>query len=81
MKLRPDIGTHDLAVKVRKMREMLTDGFQVQVSVIMRGRENRHPEVSARLIQAVLAQLADVGKFARPPVLEGRSIGARVVPV
>jgi translation initiation factor IF-3 len=53
---------------------------KVQVTVIFRGREMQHQEEGRRVLDAVLAGLAGVGKVERPPAMEGKKMTALIMP-
>jgi len=74
IRLRPKTGEHDIAFKMRKARQFLTDGSKVKVRVIFRGREITHPEVGRELLNRVVAELEDVGAVEQRPRAEGRSM-------
>ena len=42
VRFRPNIGTHDLDAKTRKIREFISDGSKVKLTVRFRGREAAH---------------------------------------
>lgn len=52
MRLRPHTGDHDLAVKARKVAQMLADGHRVKVTVRSRGRVLAHPDLAVATLQA-----------------------------
>ena len=45
------IGTNDVNFKVKQTGEFLTEGNKVKVDVVMRGREQAHPELAFDLIK------------------------------
>jgi translation initiation factor IF-3 len=45
------IGEHDLSFKSKKTIEFLGEGNKVKVDVVMRGREQAHPELAYELIK------------------------------
>ncbi|MEO8065602.1 MAG: translation initiation factor IF-3 [Candidatus Doudnabacteria bacterium] len=45
------IGVHDLDFKAKRTGEFLTAGNKVKVDVVMRGREQAHPELAFDLIR------------------------------
>ncbi len=48
------IGTHDLEFKAKKSNEFITEGNKVKVDVVMRGREQAHPQLAFDLINKFL---------------------------
>jgi translation initiation factor IF-3 len=45
------IGEHDLNFKAKQTSEFVSDGNKVKVDVVMRGREQAHPELAFDLIK------------------------------
>ena len=45
------IGEHDVNFKVKQSVEFITEGNKVKVDVVMRGREQAHPELAFDLIK------------------------------
>lgn len=74
IRLRPKIGEHDLAFKVRDARRFLADGAKVKIRVRFRGREITHPEVAQELLKRVADELADVAAVEQRPGMEGRTL-------
>ncbi len=74
IRLRPKIGKHDLDTKVSKARKFLSIKDKVIFSVIFRGRENAHVDEGFKIIEDVIAQLADVSKVEQPASMQGKRI-------
>jgi translation initiation factor IF-3 len=74
IRLRPKIGEHDVAYKLRDARRWLADGDKVKVRVVFRGREVTHPEVGKELLERVAAELQDVAIVEQKPHAEGHSL-------
>jgi len=72
VRVRPNIGKHDLQIKIDKAREFLLRGDKVQVDCRFRGRELAHPEIGHRVCQQVIDAVADVAKVETPGRLEGK---------
>jgi translation initiation factor IF-3 len=80
IRVRPKTGDHDVGTKVAQARQFLEHNDKVQVTVLFRGREMQHQEEGRRVLDAVLAGLADVGKVERPPAMDGRKMTALLMP-
>lgn len=63
MKFNVRIGDGDVAIKCRKINEMLQDGDHVKIVVQMRGRERSHPELAQALLDRILTQTTEAGKL------------------
>jgi translation initiation factor IF-3 len=51
------IGEHDLSFKAKQANEFLTEGNKVKIDIVMKGREQAHPELAfdmARKIQTLM---------------------------
>lgn len=68
------IGTNDLEIKLRKIREFLADGHKVKILLFYRGREMAHKELGYVLIDRMLALLEDVAVQEQKPQMAGRNL-------
>ena len=80
IRVRPKTGEHDVETKAQQARKFLEHKDKVLIKVLFRGREMQHIEEGQRVIQQVLAQLADVAKIERPPSMEGKRMTALLAP-
>ncbi len=81
VRLRPNIGEHDLTFKVRNMERLLLDGAKVRVAVrFRRGREMEHTDRGYALLERVKALLDRVGIVEKPPTMEGQFLSMIVSP-
>jgi translation initiation factor IF-3 len=80
IRVRPKTGDHDIQVKVNKAREFLTNKDKVIVTVVYRGREMAHVDEGRKVIDDVLAQLADISKVEAAPVHHGRRMICTLAP-
>jgi len=80
IKMRPKIEDHDYQFKVNHAREFLEERDKVKITVTFRGREIAHQDLGHRLIQKVIASLADVATVETPPRNEGRTLLAVLMP-
>ena len=63
IKFTPGIGDHDIEVKLKKIKEFLDEGNKVKVTVWLRGRQKRKPEmleVMVEKIQNILKEFAEI---------------------
>ncbi len=80
VRFRPNIGTHDLDAKVRKVREFIGDGSKVKLTVRFRGREAAHQQLGLSVLRKVADELKDEVRLERPPAMEGRSLSMVLIP-
>jgi translation initiation factor IF-3 len=57
VRLSPRIGEHDLDVRKDQAKKFMDKGDKVKVEIILRGREKRHGDVAAKVIQTFLDEL------------------------
>ncbi len=80
VRFRPNIGTHDLDAKVRKVREFIGDGSKVKLTVRFRGREAAHQQLGLSVLRRVADELKDDVRLERPPAMEGRALSMVLIP-
>lgn len=80
IRVRPKTGEHDVETKVNQARKFLEHNDKVLVNVLFRGREMQHIEEGQRIIQQILASLADCCKVEKPPSMEGKRMTAMLAP-
>ena len=80
VRMKPRIGDHDVASKVRKLRQLLSDGAKVKVSVMFRGREITHPELGFQLLKRIAQEVQEEGKLESPPSQSGRFLSIILAP-
>ena len=81
IKIRLNIDPHDYQTKVNHMRDFLGDGMKVKVTMMLRGRENAHPEYGNKMMQKIIQDLQDCGRPEVMPKLMGRSITMMISPM
>jgi translation initiation factor IF-3 len=67
IKLRPNIDDHDLETKLAHARRFLVDGDKVKVTIMFRGRDLRRPENGRKVLDKVVAMLADAALVESAP--------------
>jgi translation initiation factor IF-3 len=80
VRMRTRIGESDMQRKTNKIREFLTEGDKVKVSVQFRGREMTHPEIGNQLLGKVARSLLETARVESPPILERRMMSMVLVP-
>lgn len=69
------IGTNDLEIKLRKIREFLEAGHKVKVMVFFRGREMAHQELGYELLKKIAEKLEEVAIVDQKPIMAGKNLG------
>ncbi|MDA0832944.1 MAG: translation initiation factor IF-3 [Planctomycetota bacterium] len=81
IRLRPKIGEHDIAFKVKQAREFLENKDKVKVNVQFKGRENAHHELGRGVLEQVQKMLEDIAKVEKSAGMEsGRSMSMILAP-
>ena len=80
IKVRPKTDDHDLNFKINKVRQFLTEGNKVKITVRFRGREITHPETAVRQINLFVDAIDDIGLVETPARMEGRTMTAILAP-
>lgn len=70
IKFTPVIGDHDIEVKLKKIKQFLEDGDKVKVTIWLRGRQKRRPEMLGEMTDRIMAILTDIAEIESPPKKE-----------
>jgi translation initiation factor IF-3 len=70
--MQPKIGAGDLDVKSKHVREFLTEGNKVKVTIRFRGRELAHTELGLVVLNEVLKRIEGEYVVEKQPAMEGR---------
>lgn len=68
------IGSGDLDIKLRKIREFLTAGHKVRIQIFYRGREMAHKELGFVMIDRIVALLEEDAVVEQKPQMAGRNL-------
>jgi len=74
MRLGLKIGQNDLEIKLRKVREFLSQGNRVKIQIIYKGREMAHQEVGFELMDQIIKLLETDAIVEQKPVIAGRNL-------
>lgn len=74
IKLGLKIEQHDLAFKIKHIRDFLSDGNKVKVVIMFKGREILHVDMGEKLAQKVIDSIKDVGNLENKQKFDGRNI-------
>jgi translation initiation factor IF-3 len=80
IRMRPKIDKHDLERKLAKGRELLEEGYRLQVTCLFRGREMTHLELGYNLLNRTAELLSDCSKLERRLSREGRRMNIMLMP-
>jgi len=80
VKIKPNIGEHDLQTKLRHARDFIEEGNKVKLTCVFRGREMAHPEIGEKLVNYVCEQLEDIASSESPSKLFGKMLTVVLAP-
>jgi translation initiation factor IF-3 len=72
IRMQPKIDDHDLDFKSKHIKEFLSDGNKVKVTIRFRGRELAHTELGFDVMKDVLSRIEGEYVMDKPPAMEGR---------
>ena len=72
IRMQPKIGSGDLDTKAKHIKEFLSEGNKVKVTIRFRGRELAHTELGYLVLDEVLKRLDDEYTIEKPAAMEGR---------
>jgi translation initiation factor IF-3 len=70
IKFTPVIGDHDVEVKLKKIKQFLDDGDKVKVTIWLKGRQKRRPEMLDEMTDKIMNILVDFAEIESPPKRE-----------
>jgi translation initiation factor IF-3 len=74
MRFKASIADHDIDYRTKLIKNFLTEGDKVKVTVTFRGRQNAHPEIGRQVLDEIVSRLDGTGSVERAPLLEGRAM-------
>jgi len=70
IKFTPVIGEHDVEVKLKKIKQFLEDGNKVKITIWLRGRQKRKPEMLGIMTDKIMNILTEISEIESPPKKE-----------
>lgn len=80
MRMSLRISEHDYQIKLAKVREFLTDGDRVKVTLRLRGREMLHADLGMKVLERIITDLGDLAKAEKPPIRELNILSVTLLP-
>jgi len=80
IRLTPKISTHDLEIKLKKIKEFLEEGQKVRIYVHFKGREIMFQERGKELINEIIKNLEELGQKEGEPIFRGRRLSVIITP-
>lgn len=72
------IGANDLEIKLRKIRQFLSEGHKVKIMVVFKGREMAHKEMGYEMIERIISLLENDAVLEQQPQMAGRNLSISV---
>jgi len=76
IRLTYNMGTHDIAVRVKQAEKFLSLGHRLKTEIILKGRQKAHPEKVKENLIKFQELLGDKIKIEQPPKREGNKFSA-----
>jgi translation initiation factor IF-3 len=80
VKVRPQVGEHDLELKIRNINRFIEGGDKAKIVMYFRGREIIRPELGMKVFEKISQQLTGKFQIEQKPKLEGNHITMVVAP-
>ena len=80
IKFRPKTDSHDFNFKMKHVKRFIGEGNKAKITIRFRGREMAHPEVAARLLDRVVAEVKDIVVIEQSYRMEGRTMTMILAP-
>ncbi len=74
------IGEHDFQTKMNRVRQFLSKGDVVRVSIFFRGREIVHASRGRELLKRVQEEVSDIARAEGNPTARGKILQLLIVP-
>jgi translation initiation factor IF-3 len=78
--LTPNTDTHDIETKQNYIKRWVAEKNRVKVGVKFRGREMAHQQLGFKVLEELMAGIADLVVQESPPRMEGRRLVVNLLP-
>lgn len=79
IRLRPNIGSHDLQIKIAQIQKFLKNKEKVKLTLRFKGREITHHELGLNIVNTVIEAVSELSTVESAPKIEGKQIIALLV--
>lgn len=80
LRFRPNIGAHDLNVKVRQIEGFIDAHDKVRVTVVFRGREMQHRDLGLKLLMSIQERLLEKAVVEQAPMPDRNRLVMTLIP-
>lgn len=81
IRLRPKTDTHDLEIKLKKIREFLEKGHRVKMTMIFRGREVAFLDKGRASLNGLINSLSETAKIEEPLKYQFKRLSTTLAPL
>ena len=74
IKFRPKVDEHDYQFKKKHIERFIAEGDKVKATIFFRGRELAPPEIGRRILERLIAEIADIATAEASPRQEGNQM-------
>ena len=74
------IEEHDYQTKLSHIKEFMTKGSKVKISLRFRGRELAHQELGSALLNRIIKDISSIGEPEKSPARDGRFLNMVLIP-
>ncbi len=80
VRLRPNIGAHDLDVKLKHVTEFIEEHDKVRITLVFRGREMQHRDLGLKLLLQIRDRLTAIAVPEADPMTDRNRMMMTLVP-
>ncbi|MCR4296220.1 MAG: translation initiation factor IF-3 [Elusimicrobia bacterium] len=80
LRFRPNIGQHDLDVKVKQIEEFIDAHDKVRITVVFRGREMQHRDLGFKLLMSIQQKLVEKAAVEQAPMPDRNRLVMTLIP-
>lgn len=70
----PNIGPHDLKIKIERAEKFLRNKYKVKFTIQLRGRESYYPNLAFKKLNEIIKALSEITKVEQAPGRKGQFI-------
>ena len=74
IRMGPFVASRDLEIRLGRIKDFLTEGHRVKVTVRFAGRQMAHPEFGHELLHKIVEELKEISQVEREAKFEGRNL-------
>ena len=80
IRFRPNVGDHDLIIKLKKAEKFLLNGDKLKITIMFRGREFARQESGYELLKKIKDVLTNIANVDQEPNLQGKRLSLVLSP-